>query len=198
MQAHTTPTPLEAILQDLAGWLESRRVPWVLVGGIAASFLGRPRFTRDLDVLVLLPERDWEGFGDSGATYGFLPRLSDALAFARKTRVLLMRHQPTDFDLDLIFGSLPFEQETVARAKWKTMGKARAPLPTPEDLIILKAVARRPQDLMDIEGILDAHPKLNRRRIRQWLEEFAAALEQPELLKNWETLLSRRRLKPKK
>lgn len=192
MQEKTSPTPLEAILQDLVDWLKSCRVLGVLVGGVAASFLGRPRFTQDLDVLVLLAEENWGEFLTSGAPHGFLPRQPEALAFARKTRVLLMRHQPSGLNLDLIFGSLPFEQETVARAQWKTIGKIRAPLPTPEDLIILKAVAHRPRDLIDIEAVLDAHPRLNRRRVRRWLEEFAAALEMPEILHDWESLLSRR------
>lgn len=58
-------------------------------------------------------------------------------------------------------------------------------LPTPEDLIILKAVAHRPQDLIDIRAIALSHSDLDKERIRAWVEEFGLALELPDL---WETI----------
>jgi hypothetical protein len=48
------------------------------------------------------------------------------------------------------------------------LGGVRVPLPIPEDLIVMKAVAHRPQDLADIESILVAHPKLNLRGCGDW------------------------------
>ena len=67
----------------------------------------------------------------------------------------------------------------MARAHWAELSGVRLPLPLPEDLIVMKAVAHRPQDLTDIEAILAAHPKTNLRRVRRWVREFAAALEIP-------------------
>ena len=57
----------------------------------------------------------------------------------------------------------------------------RIHLPTPEDLIIMKAVAHRPKDWLDIQGIIQSHPDLDRRRIREWVTQFAELLEMPEL-----------------
>jgi plasmid stabilization system protein ParE len=57
----------------------------------------------------------------------------------------------------------------------------------------MKAVAHRPRDLDDIEAILAANPKLNLRRVRRWVREFAEALEMPEILTDLKTLLSQRR-----
>ena len=81
---------------------------------------------------------------------------------------------------------------STVKAAWVELGYVEVPLPLPEDLIIMKAVAHRPQDLADIEAILAAHPKLNLRRVRRWLREFAAALSMPEILNDLEALLSRR------
>ena len=36
----------------------------------------------------------------------------------------------------------------------------------PEDLIIMKAIAHRPKDMLDIESIITSHPKLDRKRIQ--------------------------------
>jgi len=42
------------------------------------------------------------------------------------------------------------------------------------------------------EAILAAHPKLNLRRVRRWVREFASALSMPEILNDLEALLSQR------
>ena len=53
--------------------------------------------------------------------------------------------------------------------------------PTPEDLIIMKAIAHRPKDLEDIRSIIDKHPVLDNDRIKQWVKSFADILETPSL-----------------
>lgn len=189
--------PLLTILRHLVAWLQAGKVQGVVIGGVAASLWGRPRLTRDVDVLVLLEEGRWGEFLAAGAGHGFLPRRADALAFARETRVLLVRHGESGIDLDLVFGSLPFEKEAAIRAKWVDLGGVAIPLSSPEDLIIMKAVAHRPRDLEDIAAILAAQPGLNVRRVRRWLREFSGALEMPEILNDLEALLSQRQKRPK-
>lgn len=190
--------PLLAALRDLVAWLQAEYVPGVVIGGVAASLLGRPRVTRDVDAVVLLDEGRWSKFLATGARFRFTPRLSDTLAFAQKARVLLVRHEPSGIDVDVAFGALPFEEEAIARAIWIDLGgDVRLPLPAPEDLIIMKAVAHRPRDLADIESVLDVHPKLDLRRVRRWVREFSAALEMPDILNDLETILTQRRKRKK-
>ena len=59
----------------------------------------------------------------------------------------------------------------------------------PEDLIVMKAVASRAKDLADIGSILSFHPKLDFAQVRRWVQEFADALESPELAANLERIL---------
>jgi hypothetical protein len=77
----------------------------------------------------------------------------------------------------------------------KRIGGLTVPLPTPEDLIVMKAVAHRPRDLADIEGILAATGNLNLRHIRRWVREFAHAVGSPEMLSDLEGLLRKARRK---
>jgi Nucleotidyl transferase AbiEii toxin, Type IV TA system len=184
--------PLGATLAALLAWLRAEDVRGMVIGGVAASLLGRPRTTRDVDALVWIEEPSrWQGFLASGLSHGFEPRIDDALEFALRARVLLLRHAPTGIDVDLSFGGLPFEDEALTRAGEAKLGDLRVPLPAPEDLVIMKAVAHRPRDTADIEAILEAHPKLDRERIRMWVREFAGVLEAPELLDDLESLLTR-------
>jgi predicted nucleotidyltransferase len=185
--------PLLSALRDLVAWLKAKRVEGLIIGGVAASILGRPRVTRDVDVLVLLDEKDWGEFLSAGTEFGFVARVTNPLDFARKAKVLLIRHEPSGIDVDVTFGVLPFEKEAITNAVWVNIRGVRLPLPNAEDLIIMKAVAHRPRDLADIESIMDAHPNLNLRKIRRWVKEFSTAIEMPDILNDLEKILTRRR-----
>jgi predicted nucleotidyltransferase len=178
-------TPLLAPLQALQNLLAKFNNQGVIIGGIAASLLGTPRYTVDLDAVFLLGIDDLPGLVNEAAQQGIEPRLSNAMDFAHKNRVLLLRHVDSGTDIDISLGILPFEYEMVERSKVVEVGPIKLRLPTPEDLIILKAVARRPKDIADIQAIAASHPNLDKARIRYWLEQFGEVLEAPDL---WESI----------
>ena len=189
-----TLAPLLGALQGISKWLQSEKVPGMIIGGVAASILGRPRLTRDVDASVWLEEERWEGFLSAGSAFGFEPRIAGALTFAAKSRVLLLHHTATHIELDLAFASLPFEEKAISRAVWTEISGIRIPIPSPEDMIVMKALAHRPRDLSDIEAIVDAHPKLNLKEIRRSVREFSLALGMPELERDLNLRLKRRKL----
>ncbi len=189
--------PLLAALRDLVAWLEAAHVSGLVIGGVAASLLGRPRVTRDVDVVVVLEEKEWGTFLSRGTGHGFTPRISNPLPFVKKARVFLVRHESSGIDVDIAIGELPFEREAISHGVRHAIGGLRLPLPRAEDLIVMKAVAHRPRDLADIEAVLDAHPKLNLRRIRRWVSEFSAALDMSDILEDLEKILKRGRRRKK-
>ena len=161
----------------------------MVIGGIAASLIGRPRATRDIDVVVWIDSGEWDSFLKSGENHGFYPRLKNALDFAKENRVLLLCHRPSGIDVDISFGALPFEKEAIRRSVKKRIKGFDLALPTPEDLVIMKAVAHRQKDLVDIDSILDVNSNLDRSRVRRWVKEFAKALEMPELVEDLEKII---------
>ena len=64
-------------------------------------------------------------------------------------------------------GGIPFEIQAIARAKETKVGKINLPLASPEDLIVMKAIAHRPNDIIDIHGLFDVHPDLDMDHIRK-------------------------------
>src|SRR5262249_38834871 len=92
---------------------------------------------------------------------------------AQESRVLLLHHQQSGIDVDLSLGQLPFEEEMIARSVAVDVSGLSISLPTPEDFIIMKAIAHRPRHMADIEAVLDVHRKLNLGRIRRWARDFA-------------------------
>lgn len=173
--------PLQPPLAAVRQLLERFGNQGVIIGGVAASVLGTPRLTADVDVVLLLSVSRLPELLDVAAELGLGRRIADAEQFARRNRVVLLRHEESGISVDISLGMLPFEEEVVARGRMIQVGSIELRLPTPEDLIILKAVAHRPKDLLDISEIFRCHPDLDRARIEGWVQEFAAALEMPEL-----------------
>jgi hypothetical protein len=177
--------PLQSPLAAVQRLLDRFGNQGVIIGGVAASVLGIPRFTADVDVVILLSIDRLPDLLLAAADLGFVPRIANAELFARRNRVVLLRHAESGIGVDVSLGMLPFEEEVVARSTVHQIGDIELRLPTPEDLIVLKAVAHRRKDLLDIEGVLKSHPDLDRARVERWIREFAAALEMPEL---WEDI----------
>jgi len=181
-QQHPFHDPLEA-LEALLSHFNNQGV---IIGGIAVTLLGQPRFTEDVDAMVLLSVDEIPHFLTVAKEEGIEPRISQAEEFAKRNRVLLLRHTHSQTAIDISLGMLPFEQEMVERSVVYEVDEAlKIHLPTPEDLIIMKAVAHRPKDLLDIQGIIQSHSNLDRARIQDWVMQFADILETPEL---WEDI----------
>lgn len=185
------PATLRAALADLVKWLDETKIPSMIIGGVAASVLGQPRLTQDVDALAILPEADWANAISTAAHHGILPRIENPLDFARRSRVLLMRHAESGIDIDVTFGRLSFEQTAIANSEIHDIGGLRVRLPRVEDLLIMKAVARRPKDLQDIEGLLAAHPDADIVAVRQWVREFATAISMSDMLDDFDKTVAR-------
>ncbi len=190
--AEPLPASLQAALADLAKWLEASRIPATIIGGVAASALGRPRLTQDIDALAIVPEADWGNVVDSARRHGFASRIDGALAFAQRSRVLLLRHVDSGIDVDVTFGGLSFERAVVEKSSIHDLGGIKVRLPRVEDLLVMKAVAHRPKDIEDIRGLLAAHPHADISAARRWVKEFATAMSMSDILEEFDKLLARR------
>jgi predicted nucleotidyltransferase len=170
--------PLES-LQKLLSRFDDRGV---IIGGVAVSVLGKARYTEDIDAVFLLSTKDIPRLLEAASEEGIEPRIENATEFARKNRVVLLKHVISNTNIDISLGVLTFEQEMVERSVVHQVDKAlQIRLPTPEDLIILKAVAHRPKDLEDIRILANKYPNLDIARIEKWVKQFGDVLETPDL-----------------
>lgn len=184
--------PFQEVLADLFSLFKKTTTKAMIIGGVAQSLVARPRATQDIDVLILVDRHGLEQLFKEGKRFGFKPRISDALDFAKTNRVLLLRHEKSGIDIDIALATLPFEEESFARCKRVKIGKLSIPLPTPEDLIIMKAVAHRPKDLIDLEAIIECHKKIDYSRVKKWVKEFADILGDPKIYSDLLTLIKQK------
>ena len=57
--------------------------------------------------------------------------------------------------------------------------------------MVMKAVAQRPQDLLDLEGLIETHPDADLSRVRQWVSEFSVAATMPSLIEEFDRVVGR-------
>jgi len=173
--------PFRATIEALNRLLEKYDHRGVVIGGVAVGMLGKPRYTADVDAIFLLNSADLPQFLKDARAENIIPRIDNAEEFARKNRVLLLHHEPSQTPIDISMGTPPLEEEIVERATYKSFSNLSIRLPTPEDLIIMKAIAHRPKDIEDIRTIVDKNPNLDIQRIQSWVETFAEPLGAPNL-----------------
>jgi predicted nucleotidyltransferase len=171
-------TGIARALSDVAGALDAHEHRAAVIGGIAVIARGVRRVTRDIDVAIAGADQPTASLANELQRHGIVPRIADAVAFAEQSQVLLMRHAATGVDIDVSRAWLPFEIEALAAASKELLAGVRIAVARPEDLIIFKAVAWRPQDQQDIERLFALYePELDLERVRRHVGELSEALE---------------------
>jgi len=174
-------------LREVRDFLEQHRLRHLVIGGIANAAWGRPRATRDADFKVLLGDRTIGEFVALVGTH-FRFRIAEPVAFARRTYVVPIRAS-NRIPVDLVLGFLPYEQQAVERAVITEYQNVTFPICTAEDLIVHKAIWERERHWADIEGVLIRQgDRLDQIYIEHWLEQFAEALERPDLVGRYRNL----------
>lgn len=162
------------LLAELGTALDTIGVPWMLVGGLAVGAWTEPRGTKDCDLAISVPE-DPSALADALAGAGLVVLRGD-LARARDgaaIRLRLDRDGVPPIAVDLLCAGTPFEQEALARRTRRAVLGVELSVVQPDDLVIYKLIAGRPQDLADIDKLLrfgraPADPARMRRWAREW------------------------------
>ncbi len=159
------PLALQRPLLDAVGLFDHLQLGYALVGGIAAMYYGRQRFTEDVDFAVV-------------------PGHMDVLA---ANAAIMKEHHfdPSctyklyhDSGIDVDIWKDEFSAEIVGRAKEADLGGQRVRIADAHDLIAMKLRAGRIQDDYDISQIVRGTPiddAVVQQRVTS--EQFARYLE---------------------
>jgi predicted nucleotidyltransferase len=178
---------LRPALRKAITLLERHGYRYAVIGGLAVSHWGQTRATYNVDIKVLVPDTDYPA-----------ARAAIRSAFPQRARPhvpanpLIVDAQVAGVSVDFLLAVPGYEENIVTRAVRGDLDGLAVWICSPEDLIIQKAVAGRVQDWQDIEGILiEQHGRLDLAYVENWLQQFAAALEQPEILRQYQSIQER-------
>ncbi len=168
---------------ELQRYCEQRGWQFCFIGGLAVQRWGRPRFTHDADLTLLTGIGREHEFIDE-LLAGFEPRFPNERELALRNRVVRLV-TASGVPLDVALGALVFEERSITRASmWRTNRTGMLLVTcSADDLIVHKAFAGRPQDWIDLEGVvLRQGQKLNVHQIWDELRPLVALKEEPEIL----------------
>lgn len=175
-------TPLLAVLRQTAAFLDERRHPWALVGGLAVSVRVEPRFTRDIDVAVAVADdAAAESLVGELVASGFVLKVSleqQALGRLAAVRVLPPGQHEEGIVVDLLFTSSGIEPEICQDAERLEIAPGLiVPVALAEHLVAMKLLALapdRPQDAMDLRGLVITLTPAQRARVREAVARIEA------------------------
>lgn len=170
---------------------EATGAGFCVIGGVALQRWGEPRFTADADLSVLVEPGNERKVAER-LLQKLESRIEDALEFALRNRVLLVRSD-RGVGIDIVLAGLPFEARVIERASDWVVGEGRS-LRTcsAEDLLVMKAFAARDKDWADVTSILERQgARLDLRLVREELRPLVEAKEEPDILAQLERRIER-------
>jgi predicted nucleotidyltransferase len=170
----TEPDP-QAALHEMAVELWRLGKPFALVGGLAVSVRAEVRFTRDVDLAIVVSgDAEFQelvfALRARGYTAGTVVEHEE-----RKRLATVRLRSRSEVTVDLLAASCGIEQEVVARATSVQFGGLDVPVARAEELLAMKVLSmteRRLQDRIDAQSLLLTNESLDLDAVRDDLERI--------------------------
>lgn len=141
---------LDKDLRELLALFRSKSVEFLVVGGHAVAFHGRPRLTEDLDLFVRPDAENGARIVEALRAFGFGSLDLSAADFEADDRVIQLGRAPNRVDLLTKLYGISFA-DAWSRRVAAQLGDADVWMISRDDLIRNKRATGRTQDLADAE-----------------------------------------------
>jgi hypothetical protein len=174
---------------EIHQFLTKHGIAYAIIGGSALPRWGEPRFTKDVDLVAVtsLSEGAEPFLRLIQNQFRSRPHQIDPLTLARVYRMILIE-AANGCDVDISLAVTAHETEVMHRAVDYELEPGKlVRVCSAEDLIVYKCVAGRPQDMIDVSGIIiRQRDALDLSYIRKWLRFFANEKPDSEILDRFE------------
>lgn len=170
------PATIRVMTRAALRALRDAGVPHMVIGAVAAGVWGTPRFTADADFVAAVPPDGLDNVLDAFARRGFHANPSGLRESWRSNGSIRLpfRRDPVLFHIDLLAADSDYDREALDRARPRVLFGMPVRVAAAEDVILYKLVARRPQDRIDVGGIVGRQRRrLDVRYLRRWARWLA-------------------------
>jgi hypothetical protein len=168
-------TDLAQALVDFVALFERLQTPYVVMGGLAVRVYGIPRPTYEVDFTLAIPRerlsemyQEIQKLGYSVAEE-YLTGWVDEVAGMPLIKVRLYVAGRT-IDIDIFLAESAYQEELLSRRQRHQIDHFQAWFVSPEDLVLLKLLAKRPRDLADIGDVLFTQGQMDEQYLRHWAD----------------------------
>jgi len=174
----------EKALRDIASFLDTNDIPYMVVGGLANAQWGHPRATLDIDITIWVSDFNAENVLSTFQS-SYIVLVEHPLQFILETRVLPIKTRE-NHRIDIIFGALPFEHSAIERAVIVEVNDTPVRFCSAEDLILMKIISERTKDAEDVQGIIRYQKEsLDYGYLEPRIAELASLLERSDIMEQW-------------
>jgi hypothetical protein len=146
---------LEAALTDVIAVFVRAGITYALIGGLATGYRSRPRYTKDIDLIVDIPQIALPAVLEALGGLGFEFDQREVIdAFTQHHMAVLWRD---GVRVDWLKPLLPAYRHVLERSQMESGPKGSIRVATAEGLILLKLLAFRLQDQTDVEALVAAN-----------------------------------------
>jgi predicted nucleotidyltransferase len=141
--------------KDLRAFIEllnSSGVEYVVVGGFALAFHGRPRYTGDIDLLVRATDENADRLMGVLTTFGFASLGVVRSDFLKPDSIIQLGYPPNRIDLLTSISGVDTDKVWLAAVAGEIDGVAVRFIGR-QDLVANKRAAGRPQDRADLDAL---------------------------------------------
>jgi hypothetical protein len=168
-----TELPIERLLLDTISVIDGERIEYAILGSFAVRTWGVPRPTYDADLAVVAEGTALQKLLGALAARGFdVPEEHakgsvDRIAGMGKVKVTkFVERALWQVDLFLVHG--PFLESAMQRRRTSKVAGRSVWILAPEDVILLKLIAFRRKDQLDIEEMLKIVRDLDTTYLHEW------------------------------
>jgi predicted nucleotidyltransferase len=169
------PATLTTALPRIAGVLAGAGHRHALIGGIAVGVLVEPRATKDIDLVVSAQLKDVDALLLEAQKAGFEVHAEEVerLKLSHMTRVWTVDSEGEPVMINLLLDEHPFYDSLLDRSRSQKLADHEVRVASPEDLLLMKLLAARPQDLADAARLVDAYgADLEKGYLERWAQEL--------------------------
>ena len=171
-------TSLEDALKAIVNVLKQHRIPYAVMGGLAVRVYAIPRFTNDVDLTISIardrltllfdslrkinceiPPPFDRGWLDSVAGFPFFK-----VDFVQDDRLI---------EIDIFVSETDFQDSLIRRRREIETPAGAISFVSPEDLILLKLIASRPRDLVDVQDVFFTLGQLDIVYLEEWAKKLS-------------------------
>ena len=147
----------ERDFEELLRLFNKHRVRYCIVGAYAVAFHGRPRYTKDLDILVEPAIENGRKIVTALKAFGFGTLKVRPEDFVQAGRFVQLGYEPVRIDLLTVIEGCSFEQVWKHRVQGR-YGRQRAWFIGQDELVRNKQLSGRRQDRVDLETLRPKKP----------------------------------------
>lgn len=170
-------TDLTSTLDLLVALLERMSVKYVIVGGLAVRAYAIPRATEDLDFTLALTRERLPELYDELEKQEFAvpePYRSGWVDQVKGLNLVKLKRYVggRGIDVDFFLAESSYQEEILRRRRMAEVEGRNLWIASPEDMVLLKLLAGRPRDLIDVNDVLFTQGQLDVEYMRRWAGEL--------------------------